>query len=413
MICSAPWTTLVVNHTGEVSFCCYHPFFANIKDVSGDEIWNGKVAQDLRKRWKEGRLTGSPCENCVGLARFGNFEHPAKDVSGGNNDTLLNARLNLDEFHEGKSVLSSLPVSIVYIPSVLCNIDCIHCFQVPIGKNKESYIESKVLLDFYHALGSRAIVNMFSGGEPLYLRQTFQLLDEFSPEQKAVSEAVFQTNGLLIKDKFQSIQGFKNYHFTISIASFRKETCEYIQKGMSFEKLIESLEFLVKRKSEGMDILMTLHMVLMKSNFTDLENIFEFAERYKFDEVWVTPVQDAFGKGISLAGENIFKYPYILEGIPEWKSILANASEKALIGGHKLAHNHLEYITTLLPQSPSKAKWILWRIQIAAYPILYRLLWIAQTSFERLIFLFGLQKRTRPMWRRFLWMMRKVEFFRL
>lgn len=344
----------MVSHTGQVSFCCYHPWFPNIniKKISGNavaEIWNGKVAQNLRKRWNEGKLEGTSCEKCVGLRRFKKYGHPAKDVCNGNNDTLSNARLNIDEFQQGKTVLNSLPVSIVYIPSVLCNISCIHCFQPPIGKNNESYIESKVLLNFYHALGSRAIVSLFSGGESLYLRQTFQLIDAFSPDQKAVSEAIFQTNGLLIKDKFQLIQGFKNYRFTISIPSFRKEICEYIQKGSSFEKLIENLKFLVKCKSEGMDISMTLYMVLMKSNFIDLENIFEFAETYKFDEIWVTPVHEPYGKDISLTSENIFKYPYLLGEIPGWKDILAKTSQRAELTGNKLTYSHLEYIKNQLP----------------------------------------------------------------
>jgi len=413
-VCSFPWTTLVVNHTGEVSFCCYHPFFANIKNISGnavDEIWNGKVAQELRKRWNEGRLEGTPCENCIGLTRFKEYEHPVKDVPSGNNDTLSNARVNLNEFRKGKTVLNSMPVSIVYIPSVLCNVNCIHCFQPPIGKNNESYIESKVLLNFYHALGSRAIVNLFSGGEPLYLRQTYQLIGAFSPEQKAASEAIFQTNGLLIKDKFQSIQGFKNYRFTISIPSFRKETCEYIQKGTSFEKLIENLEFLVKCKSEGMDISMTLYMVLMKSNFIDLENIFEFAETYKFDEIWVTPVHEPYGKGTSLTSENIFKYSYLLEEIPRWKDILAKASQKAQMAGYKLTYDHLEYIATLLPFSTSKVRRFLWMVQIVIGPMVYRFLWIVQTAIERLLFLTGLKKQARPVWRRFLWMVRKAGVF--
>ena len=366
-VCSLPWTTLVVGHTGEVSFCCHHPWFANIniKSMSGNpmaEIWNGEVAQDLRKRWNEGRLEGTPCDKCVGLKRFKRYEHPAKDVAdafNGNNDTLSNARLNINEFHRGKTILKSMPVEIVYIPSVLCNISCIHCFQPPIGKNNRSYIESKVLLNFYHALGSRAIVSLFSGGESLYLRQIFQLIDAFSPDQKSVSEAIFQTNGLLIKDKFQAIQGFKKYRFTISIPSFRAATCEYIQKGTSFEKLIENLEFLVKCKSEGMDISTTLYMVLMKSNFIDLENIFEFAETYKFDEIWVTPVHEPYGKGTSLTSENIFKYPYLLEEIPEWRDILAKASQKALMAGYKLTYDHLKYIEPLLSFPPSNEKEVL------------------------------------------------------
>ena len=118
-VCSLPWTTLVLNHTGEVSFCCYHPWFpnVNIKSISGNavaEIWNGKVAQDLRKRWNEGRLEGTPCWNCEGLRRFKKYEHPVKDISNGNNDALSNARLNIDEFQKGKTIRFAAGFNSVY-----------------------------------------------------------------------------------------------------------------------------------------------------------------------------------------------------------------------------------------------------------------------------------------------------------
>jgi len=403
----------VINHTGEVSFCCWHPFFANIKNISGnavDDIWNGKVAQDLRKRWNEGRLKGTPCGSCVHLIRYKKCEHPAKDVdvSDGDNDTLLNARLNIDEFQKGKIVLNSMPVSIHYVPSVLCNIRCIHCFQRPIGKNNESYIESKALLHLYHSLGRQAIVNQFAGGEPLYFRQTYRLIDAFGPEQKAVSEAIFQTNGLLIKDKLQAIAGFRKYRFLISINSFRKETYEYIHNGASFNKLIENLEFLAKCKSEGMDISKVLIMILMKSNFIDLENLFEFAETYKFDEVWITPIHDAWEKGISLTRENIFKYPHLVEEIPGWKDILAKASQKALTGSYELTYDHLEYIATLLPFSTSKVHRFLWTVQRVTGPLVYRLVWIAERVIVRLLLSTGLDKQARPVWRRFRWVGRRI-----
>ncbi len=101
---------------------------------------------------------------------------------------------------------------------------------------------------------------------------------------------------------------------------------------------------------------MTPHKVVMKSNFIDLETIFEFAETYKFHEIWVTPVHELYGRGVSLTSENIFKYPYLLEEIPGWKDILAKASQKALVAGYKLTYDHLEYIATLLSPSTSKIR---------------------------------------------------------
>jgi molybdenum cofactor biosynthesis enzyme MoaA len=344
----------MVNNDGGISFCCYHYPFANISNVSENaiaEIWNGEVAQDLRKRWNEGQLKGTPCSNCVGLKMFKQFGYPVENISAMSGDTFANVQLNINEFHEGKTVLKSLPVEIDYNPSVLCNIHCIHCFQPPIGKSNNTYIESKDLLKFYHCLGSRAVRNIFSGGEPLYLRQTYQLIAEFSPEHKAASEAIFFTNGILIKDKFQSIAGFRKYGFRISIASIIKDIYEYIHRGSSFEKLVENLEFLVQCKSEGMDISLTRVLVLMKSNFGDLDSIFDFAKTYRFDAIEVLPIHPAFEKGKILYNENVFSLPWLLEKIPSWPDILARASQNAAMADNKITYYNLEYIRNQLSSS--------------------------------------------------------------
>lgn len=392
--CSLPWTTLLVNYDGEISFCCFHYPFAKINTVSEnamDEIWNGEVAQRLRRRWNEGRLQGTPCANCFGLRMFRKYGHPVENMPDMSAPTFDNAQLNIHEFQEGKAILKSMPVEIVYIPSVLCNLRCIHCFQPPVGKYNNTYIEPGSLLKFYHYLGSRAARNVFSGGEPLYLRQTYQLIGEFSPDHKAASEAVFQTNGMLIRNKFQSIAGFKKYGFRISISSFRKETYEHIQKGATFERLIENLEFLKRCKSEGMDISMTLIIVLMKSNFVDLASIFEFAETHKFDEVWVLPVQEAFGKGEVLQGENIFTLPYLLERIPSWRDILSKASSKAMTTGNRLTGYHLEYIQNQLSSS----------VVVNRYRSVWNLfVWLLRRTILRLLFSSAKTQRLVSVWRR-------------
>jgi len=353
-VCPFPWTSLLVDCDGSISFCCWHYPFAHINDVSEnatDEIWNSKIAQDLRRRWNEGRLEGTPCGNCAGLNMFQHFPYPIQDMPAMPGDIYANVQLNIAEFTDGKTVLKSMPVEIQYVPSTLCNIHCIHCYQRPVRKDNNSYIKSKDLLNFYHRLGNRAAKNWFVGGEPLYIRQTFQLINEFSPEQRAASEAVFCTNGLLAKDKFQSIAGFRKYVFLISISSFRKETYEYIHHGASFEKLIENLEFLSQRKFEGMDISLIRQMVVMKSNFVDLMSISSAAKRYKFDEVWVKPVHGAYWKGDILKDENIFQLPHLLKNMPDWKDIIAKASQDVLDTDNKTTYNNLQYLNNQLSSS--------------------------------------------------------------
>ncbi len=42
-VCPSPWTTLLINYDGGISFCCFHPAFANIRSCnqhSLEEVWN-------------------------------------------------------------------------------------------------------------------------------------------------------------------------------------------------------------------------------------------------------------------------------------------------------------------------------------------------------------------------------------
>jgi organic radical activating enzyme len=373
--CPFPWTSLSLNYDGGISFCCLHYPFAHISELSEksvDSIWNGRVAQDLRRRWKEGRLKGTPCGSCPGLSEFKRYAYPVNDLANMPEGSYKdNVKLNISEINNGDTILRSMPVSIYYTPSVLCNIDCIHCCQPEIGKNNHTYIDTKEILRFYNILGGLAVSNAISGGEPMYLKQTFRLIDEFSREQKAASELILFTNALLIKEKFQQITGFRKYDFEISIVSSRKETYERIHSGADFDKLIENLEFLVKCKAEGIDISVNRIMVLMKSNFDDLDNVFKFASTYKLDNTWIRAIDAAYHKYKMMPDENIFMLPYLLNGIPHWRDTLEKTSQAALSTNNHVAFNHLQYLqrnlsgNRLVNYYRSMLNWVRWFFTIS------------------------------------------------
>lgn len=359
--CPFPWTSLYVNYDGGISFCCFYPPFAHVSQVSGSsikEIWNGKTARELRQSWKEGNLKGTPCSNCFGLNINRRYGYPVDNAAALPPGIYAdNVKLNISELNESRTVLKSMPVDVLYVSSVLCNIDCVHCCQPAISKKSHTYVDSKDLVNFYHRLGYLSVSNGFSGGEPLYLRQTYKILDEFPPEQKLASELILLTNAQMIKEKFGLISGFRKYTFEISIASYHKQTYEYIHRGASFEKLIENLEFLLKCREEGLDIYAVQIMVLMKSNFTELEKVFSYVAKYKLDELWIFPVQSTYSRFRLLPHENIFLLPYLLGKIPSWPAILESASRQSLAAGNRVTYNHIEYIRKCLPgtKKPSLA----------------------------------------------------------
>ena len=345
--CALPWTTLLLDNNGDISFCCFLGKIANLYQMSDnalEEVWNGRIARAVRQKWVEGRLEGLRCANCPGIQRFGGYAHHAlekPELFQGSNPAATNATRNLDEFIAGRIRLQSMPLEIVYIPSVVCNISCIHCFQSP--PDLKCIIQPEHLIRFYYLLGSRAIVHIVSGGEPLVIPAVEMLHRAMSEAHRAASEMVFQTNGQLLKDRFDRFSGYKKYHVRISIAGFRKDIYEYIHRGAKFEKLLSGIDALNEARSK-LDVTTSMVMVLMSSNFRELTSIFDFANERRFDDVWVTPVHAAYGRKDALRYENIFEFPDLLDNIPEWPSIIDRAMKRAMLLGRKLTFSHLEYI---------------------------------------------------------------------
>src|SRR4030042_951887 len=147
--CPFPWTSLLVNYDGGISFCCFYPTFAHISQVSNNalqEIWNGKIARELRARWRDGNLEGTPCSNCLGLTINKNYGYPVDNIANLPPGRYAdNVNMNIKELVELRTDLKSMPVDVLHVSSVLCNIDCIHCCQPAISKKNQTYVDSKDL----------------------------------------------------------------------------------------------------------------------------------------------------------------------------------------------------------------------------------------------------------------------------
>lgn len=375
-ICPYPWTSLYLNYDGEISPCCFHYSFANIRDnKSLQEIWNGKEARCLRDRWATGNLKRTPCENCSGLNANKKYKYPIRHIgSMPSGDYTENAMRNFKEFSAKATFLQSMPVEVLYVPSTLCNIDCIHCCQPRYDKTQRTCMSTDLILQFYKTFGFMAVRHLLSGGEPLGLSSVYDLLDQMPQEQKQVSELVVLTNGLLLKRKWDNISGFNRYSFEMSIASLRSEIYERIHRKAKFDVMISALEFINKIKQNNPVKLIRI-MALMKSNYPDLAEIVPMAKKYGFDETWIFPVHSSDGKKDLLIKENIFGLPHILSDDHKWRF------ERALLeseqAGMAVTVNHLKYVDWLLPKSAVKIyttsaktllSWPLRKIILAMFP---------------------------------------------
>lgn len=357
--CPYPWTSLYLNYDGEISPCCFHYPIANIRDNKElYEVWNCKELQTLREHWADGDLKGTPCSNCPGLKANGSYDYPIKHKP---KDIYLdNVERNRREFDKESLVLFSKPVEVLYVPSTWCNYDCIHCCQPRYDGTDKTHVPTRLLFEFYDTFGCLAVRHMFSGGEPLGLKNTYKIIDRMPLKQKKSSELVVLTNGSLIPKVWDKLEGFNCYQFEISIASFDVDIYQKIH-GVSIDKLETSLAFL-NNKKHNTDIKIIRIIALMKSNFDGLY-IKVGVDAFNIDETWILPTHSSDGRNRMLLKENIFSFPVLLNR--HWDRVIGVSLDKNK--NSVVTYKHLVYIASLLPKSRFKA----WLISIKSFIMWY------------------------------------------
>ncbi|HLD29610.1 MAG TPA: radical SAM protein [bacterium] len=139
----------------------------------------------------------------------------------------------------------------------------------------------------------------WQGGEVFMMKGFDDVLEEGTgyPNLKQV---IF-TNGLLLNEKILEKLRKGRVDLVFSIDGVTKEVYEHIRSGGSFEKLTRVLGMIREfRKQYGRKLKIYFNPVIMKTNYTQLDDFIEFARRYEFDSVTFCPIRGEFGD------ENIF-----------------------------------------------------------------------------------------------------------
>lgn len=209
---------------------------------------------------------------------------------------VRNIILNEYEIANKKIKLESFPRMMELFLTSKCNLKCIMC-----GGEKEKYSlsdqEFEELLEIFPYLQTLSI----RGGEVFFDNRLNRLLEN-AKKTKVKLEII--TNGLLLNERNIDYLIDTHTNLAISIDSVNKETYESIRVGATFDKLISNLKLLNDlRHKKQTKISTILHMVVMKRNYKEIENVIKFAHDYEFDHMTIIPVQKN-----ETVGENIFDY---------------------------------------------------------------------------------------------------------
>lgn len=232
------------------------------------------------------------------------FQEYIKDLK------LKNIIVNELEILNEQTVLKSKPrVAIISITS-RCNIKCKMCkipyehWDFPRDKIHEIY-------DLFPTL--QKII--WHGGEPFLYPGIDDLIEEAG---KYNVNQVVSTNGLLLnKDRIKKIIDAK-MELNISIHGFTKDVYETIHCGGNFKLLLNNLCNIkdIIRQSK-LNIKYGLKFLVMKSNYKQLNNLYDFAVEYGFNHVYVNTL------GYDTQNEENFIFQN--EDMPIMKNVMENS----------------------------------------------------------------------------------------
>jgi sulfatase maturation enzyme AslB (radical SAM superfamily) len=246
--CNYPWTHFEVNNpNGDVTMCCdSHIVLGNVNKQSIAEIWNGegyrKIRNDMLLKGAHA-VCSSECAVLKGFKSYQNLDW-YKNLEK-NSPLFLNAQKNDNELSEGKLTLDSMPRWMRFAHSYVCNLNCYHCYQAEIRKEKLSlpgtFIHQVFELSYFYQ------VLFYYGGEPFLYEPTRQLLK--SQQVNPHCRHFFVTNATLLNNElFETLQQKEIGLISCSLDAANGKTYAILRKGGNWQKVLQNLERISEMK---------------------------------------------------------------------------------------------------------------------------------------------------------------------
>jgi sulfatase maturation enzyme AslB (radical SAM superfamily) len=249
--CLHPFLHLHIANNGLAKACCVANIpFGNINEQSLEEIWNGTAIEQLREKFRQGKIDPR-CAVCHRL-----------EATGGKSIRME----TLEKFaHIDVTTTPALPVYFDIRFSNVCNFRCSTCWH---GASSKWFNDAKALGT---AIGNKAIIKniediqdfiaktesallqaeefYFAGGEPLVTEEHYLLLEWLIKNKATQARLRYNTNFSLLQFKhYQVLELWKHFPEVEVLASIDAsgELGEYIRKEMNWKTIVSNREELRK-----------------------------------------------------------------------------------------------------------------------------------------------------------------------
>jgi len=343
--CFWPWFNMYLR--GELAeWCCgYRHTEEKLINESGcladiKSFWNHSSFQKVREMLGGRDLKGncSLCHNLI-FMQFFPYIFDFQLLSEPQEDNLTKAVLH---YWKKDAELSSTPARYEIITTFRCNIDCIMCNQETSKENKYS-LSAEFFKENRDKLAKALQISLL-GGEFFFLKESREIISELADEVYKDTQIMFITNGLSINKFFGELKGINKALFSVSIDGIGY-VYNKIRKGSDWNRVERNLLALRDMiRENGLKWEIQIPSVVMLESLKGLRDFTDWCIDKDFSPSFI---KIEHVKGVT-EDVDIFRYPELLEQVPEWEGIFEDSLSKFKNAGLHNSYSTLASIYSVL-----------------------------------------------------------------
>jgi len=255
-------------------------------------------------------------------------------------DFIGSKEKNLSVYHNSKKGNSgycpNLPLNINVEVTSKCNLSCKMC-NIHHNTKGGININDRLLEQTFELAKTANMVSPFGLGESLLYPKIAKIIGKYKSLGPMVS---IITNGMLLNENISReliMQGLD--HLGISVDSAEQALLTEIRRGADLNKISNNIMKLnkLKKSLNSKNPVLSLNVVVQKSNFNQLPQIIQLAEKWGIPSVDFLPITTH--KHISNIQNESLK-----SGLPNWNEIMERCYKEADLRGINIDTQRLYYV---------------------------------------------------------------------
>ncbi len=301
--CLQPFANVDI-HSNHGVRCCSESWMPTwIGDMSKnsiEELWNMETIQDIRRTILDGSYSYCDYHQCPFYSNDEHYlytqeelENPEGIENPVRKKHLIKNMPWAQYILDGKTKVDKMPANYNMAYDETCNLACPSCrSDLRLYTQGEEFdnrmaIQEKLLSEVVKdGMNDGGRFNVSGSGEAFISKVFTDFLYNFDGSLLPKMDVNIQSNGVLFTEtawnKMEKIHDNIN-EVLISLDAAQSDTYKTIRVNGNFDKLIQNLEFLAKRRAEGKINRLMLAYVVQKSNVTEMIDAIKIAKRLNVD----------------------------------------------------------------------------------------------------------------------------------